>query len=115
MADFFEREGKIIERGCLIDIVLLILGCIFPILFIGIIPYFIYTGFKEFKYYNEMLNMMNKADKALEEELKHMSPKQIEERRIQMIMILQSPFSTQAEKDAASYTIKYIERHYPKY
>ena len=39
MADFFEREGKIIERGCLIDIVLLILGCIFPILFIMITKY----------------------------------------------------------------------------
>lgn len=115
MADFFEREEKNIEKGCLIDIVLLILGCIFPILLIGIIPYLIYNGYKKYKYSNEMLNMMNKADQALEEELKHMSSEQIEERRIQMIMILQSPFSTQAEKDAASYTIKYIERHYLKY
>ena len=55
--------------------------------------------------------MQKKADRKLESEFRKMTPEQIEERRIQMIMILQSPYSTQAEKDAAAYTINYIEKH----
>lgn len=115
MADFFTRERQRADRGCLIDILLVILGCIFPVLFIGIIPYLVYSGFKDAKYYGGMLDMQKKADRKLESELRKMTPEQIEAKRIEMLMILQSPYSTQAEKDAAAYTIHYIEKRFYQY
>lgn len=105
---FFQRELSASAFGCVFDIVFFLLSCCFPVLFIFYIPYCFYSGYKWIKK-NRMYNRMNDF---LESKLSGMTKSEIEAKRIEQIMILQSPFSTQAEKDVAEYTIKYIEKYY---
>lgn len=113
--DIFQREQRVSDIGCLVNTGLIILGICVPFLLIFIIPYLIYEWFQDSKRNREIDQIKQSADKVLDEQLRGLTADQIEARRIEYVMMLQSPFSTQAEKDAAAYAIKYIEKHYPKY
>lgn len=93
--------------GRLGDLVLLAIGIAFPLAFVVIIPLWCYEGVVSFRelYYKRQM------DGFLRNELRAMTPQQIEEKRIAYITILQSPYSTHYEKAVARYVIHYIEEY----
>ena len=93
--------------GCIVDLVLIVLVCVFPWTLVFVVPYWIYQFIMRFREYR----YLKKGDNFLEKELKSMRPKEIEEKRVAYLTILNSPFSSPTEKAAARYVIGYIEKH----
>ena len=93
--------------GCIIDIVLVGLALTFPPIWIVIFPLWCYDAFIAVKEYYYKCQI----DDFLKNELKKMTPQQIEEKRIAYTIILHSPYSTRQEKATAEYAIRFIEKY----
>jgi hypothetical protein len=103
-------EDKNEYMGCLVVFLLLITSFFFWPLFFVSIPfgfYFLYSH-----------NEKEKSHKELNAEIEHrllgLTPQQIEELRRNYIIISQSPFSSDIEKQTAKYIVMYIEDKYWK-
>lgn len=96
------------QKSCLVEIVFFIASCIFPPLFIVFIPYMIYSAWQIRK--NE--SNQKEVDELLKQTFSSMTPTQIEQKRIELINILNDPYTPEASKQNAKYAIRYIEKHF---
>lgn len=104
--------------GCVVDIILFVICCFFPVLFIFYIPYSIYSSYKFFKRHSSIgkeLRMLEKNKTIMEERLANMSTEEIKALRSKYVEILSSPQSSDAEKDAAEFMLNNFERLYKGY
>lgn len=103
-----EDELELIRKafgGCLIVVILIIVGFVFPWALIFLIPYCL---FQVIKHSNEK----EQINQLIRSELQGKNLKEIEQKRIELLSILQNPYATKAERDCAKYAIRYIEENY---
>lgn len=116
--DNLRKYAFLESGGCVIDIILFVVCCFFPVLFIFYIPYSIYSSYKFFKQHSSIgkeLRMLEKNKAIMEERLKNMSTEEVKALRNKYVEILNSPQSSDAEKDAAEFMLNNFERLYKGY
>lgn len=106
MEEDVEQIKKLLA-GCIIVVIFIVVGFIFPWGLFFLIPYALHL-------YAKHLNERNQIKQFLDSELQGMTQKQIRQKRIELLTILQNPFASKTEKDCAKYAIKHIEKNYLK-
>lgn len=91
--DNLRKYAFLESGGCVIDIILFVVCCFFPVLFIFYIPYSIYSSYKFFKRHSSIgkeLRMLEKNKAIMEERLKNMSTEEVKALRNKYVEILNS-------------------------
>lgn len=103
-----EENSKEIQRllgGCAFVAIFVVVGCVFPWGLIILIPYTLYL-------YGKHSDEKEKINNFLKSEFQGMTPNQIEQKRMELLDIIQNPYSTKTDKENAKYAIKYIEDNF---